>query len=103
MKKALAIALGLSLAQSMPVQAQSAVSAPPQATVQEPTFDVYEYVIEGNTVLPSSVVERAVTPFMGPARRFADLEQAETARFYRPVGRAGRLFLEVEASAFQMI
>jgi TorA maturation chaperone TorD len=36
-------------------------------------------------------------------RFFADLEQAETARFYRPVGRAGRLFLEVEASAFQMI
>ena len=36
-------------------------------------------------------------------RFFADLERAEMARFYRPVARVGRLFLEVEASAFQMI
>lgn len=36
-------------------------------------------------------------------RFFADLEQAQAARFYRPVGQAGRLFLEVETSAFQMI
>jgi TorA maturation chaperone TorD len=36
-------------------------------------------------------------------RFFCDLEQAQTARFYRPVARAGRLFLEVEASGFQMI
>ncbi len=35
-------------------------------------------------------------------RFFADLEKASAARFYRPVGTAGRLFLEVEASAFQM-
>ena len=36
-------------------------------------------------------------------RFFADLEQAEATRFYRPVARVGRLFLEVEASAFQMV
>lgn len=35
-------------------------------------------------------------------RFFADLERASSARFYRSVGTAGRLFLEVEASAFQM-
>ena len=35
-------------------------------------------------------------------RFFADLEKAEAARFYRPVARVGRHFLEVEASAFQM-
>ncbi len=35
-------------------------------------------------------------------RFFADLEGASAARFYRPVGAAGRLFLEVETSAFQM-
>ncbi|HXV30866.1 MAG TPA: molecular chaperone TorD family protein [Sinorhizobium sp.] len=35
-------------------------------------------------------------------RFFADLEKASAAAFYRPVGTAGRLFLEVEASAFQM-
>lgn len=52
--------------------AQSAPSA-------EPVFDVYEYVIEGNTLLPSAVVERIVAPFMGPERRFTDIEQARSA------------------------
>ena len=36
-------------------------------------------------------------------RFFADLEKADAARFYRPVARVGRHFLEVEASAFQMV
>ena len=35
-------------------------------------------------------------------RFFADLEKDRAARFYRAVGTVGRLFLEVEASAFQM-
>lgn len=35
-------------------------------------------------------------------RFFADLEKAEAADFYRPVGRIGRLFLEIEAQAFAM-
>src|SRR5258707_76135 len=51
----------------------------PQAAADEPTFDVYEYVIEGNTMLPAAMVEQAVSPFMGPGRRFADLEQARSA------------------------
>jgi TorA maturation chaperone TorD len=33
---------------------------------------------------------------------FEDLEAADAARFYMPVGRIGRLFLEVERQAFQM-
>lgn len=36
-------------------------------------------------------------------RFFADLEKANAARFYRPVARVGRLFLEVEIFAFQLI
>jgi TorA maturation chaperone TorD len=35
-------------------------------------------------------------------RFFADLEKANAARFYRPVATVGRLFLEVEAFAFQL-
>ena len=35
-------------------------------------------------------------------RFFADLEAASAARFYRPVGRVGRLFLEIERQAFAM-
>jgi hemolysin activation/secretion protein len=45
----------------------------------EPVFDVYEYVIEGNTLLSNAVVERIVAPFMGPERRFTDIEQARSA------------------------
>ncbi len=33
---------------------------------------------------------------------FADLEQARSARLYRPVGRIGRLYLEIEEMAFDM-
>jgi TorA maturation chaperone TorD len=42
--------------------------------------------------------EKHVAPWMG--RMFADLEKADAARFYRPVGSLGRLFLEIEAEAF---
>ena len=42
--------------------------------------------------------EKHVAPWMG--RLFADMESATNARFYRPVGTLGRLFLEIEAEAF---
>jgi len=41
--------------------------------------------------------EKHVAPWMG--RLFADMESATNARFYRPVGTLGRLFLEIEAEA----
>jgi hemolysin activation/secretion protein len=49
------------------------------ATDEAPVFDVYEYVIEGNTVLPAQVVERTVAPFMGPGKSFKDIELARAA------------------------
>lgn len=33
---------------------------------------------------------------------FSDLEAAKTASFYMPVGAAGRLFMEIESTAFEM-
>jgi TorA maturation chaperone TorD len=45
--------------------------------------------------------ERHIAPWA--ARFFADLEAAETARFYRAVGRIGRLFVGVETTAFAMV
>ena len=60
--------------------AQQAEAVPaPEAPLAEPVFDVYEYVIEGNSLLPDAVVEHAVTPYMGPGRRFADIEGARAA------------------------
>jgi TorA maturation chaperone TorD len=42
--------------------------------------------------------EKYVLPWMG--RLFADIERAESARFYRSVGALGRLFIEIETEAF---
>jgi TorA maturation chaperone TorD len=43
--------------------------------------------------------EKHVAPWLG--RLFADMETAASAKFYRPVGALGRLFLEIEAEAFE--
>jgi TorA maturation chaperone TorD len=43
--------------------------------------------------------EKHIAPWMG--RMFADLEHAEAAKFYRSVGKLGRLFLEIESEAFK--
>jgi TorA maturation chaperone TorD/DNA-binding transcriptional regulator YdaS (Cro superfamily) len=42
--------------------------------------------------------EKHVSHWMG--RLFADMEKAESARFYRSVGMLGRVFLEMESEAF---
>ena len=44
--------------------------------------------------------ERHLKPWA--ARMFADLEMSQAAHFYRAVGRAGRVFLELEAEAFAL-
>lgn len=52
------------------------VQAQPDTAAAEPVFDVYEYLVEGNTLLPAQAVQDALMPFMGPERKFSDLEQA---------------------------
>jgi TorA maturation chaperone TorD/DNA-binding transcriptional regulator YdaS (Cro superfamily) len=44
--------------------------------------------------------ERHLKPWA--PRFFADLETAKFARFYRPVGTIGRIFMEIESEAFAM-
>ncbi len=44
--------------------------------------------------------DKHMRPWIG--RFFADLEQAEAARFYRAVGRLGRVFVEIESEAFAL-
>ena len=41
-----------------------------------------------------------LAPWIG--RFFADLETAEHAEFYRPVGTLGRLFIGIETEAFAL-
>ena len=44
--------------------------------------------------------EKHLVPWIG--RFFVDLERAEAAEFYRPVGSLGRLFVETETEAFML-
>lgn len=94
------VALGLALlglsagvfAQAQP--SQSPQPSPPSAAVAptqppaEPTFDILEYVVEGNTVLDSETIERLVYPHMGQAKRFDDVEAARKSleAAYRKAG-----------------
>jgi len=57
--------------------AQAAQEA--QVPPAELPFDLLEFEIEGNTVLPVVVVERAVTPQLGPQRGMAGVEAARAA------------------------
>ena len=46
------------------------------------------------------IFEKHMAPWIG--RFFADLERAEAAKFYRAVGTLGRVFMDIEAEAFDL-
>ena len=46
------------------------------------------------------IFEKHMAPWIG--RFFADLERAETAKFYRMLGTLGRVFMGIEAEAFDL-
>ncbi len=64
------------------------MAAADAAEPRQPTFDVFEYRIEGNSVLSVDRIERAVYPFMGEKRTVDDVESARTAleAAYRELG-----------------
>jgi len=64
-------------AESTPAPAGSGGTAAP-ATQGEP-FDVWEFDVEGNTILKTEDVERAVYPFLGPKRGLGAVQQARKA------------------------
>lgn len=53
-------------------------AANPEVAPQD-QFDIFEYVVNGNTVLDVSAVEKAVYPYLGEHRSIADVEKARTA------------------------
>lgn len=69
--------------------------------------EVMAGLIDGTFGAPASlqVQRRLFERHIGTwaARFFADLEAAETAKFYRVVGRIGRLFVGIETTAFAMV
>jgi len=60
----------------------------PPAPAAAMRFDVFEYRVEGNSVLEVERIERAVYPFLGEQRTAADVESARTAleTAYRDAG-----------------
>jgi TorA maturation chaperone TorD len=63
-------------------------------------------LIEGEFGAPADLTEQRdffdahIGPWAG--QFFADLESAKKAKFYVPVGTIGRVFMEIEATAFEM-
>jgi TorA maturation chaperone TorD len=47
------------------------------------------------------IFEKHLAPWIG--RFFTDLENAQAARFYQPVGTIGRLFMDIETEAFALL
>ena len=62
-----------------PAAASANPAAPTPTPTQEATFDVFEYRVEGATVLPVTVVEQAVYPHLGEKKTLADVEKAREA------------------------
>lgn len=62
--------------------------APTVAAEEQHRFDVFEFVVEGNTVLSAEAIERAVYPLLGPQRTVADVEKAraELEKTYQDQG-----------------
>lgn len=64
------------------LSAPSAMSQTASATKSAPaavTFDVMEFAVEGNTLLPQALVETILQPYMGPGRSFKDMDAAREA------------------------
>ena len=63
-------------------------------------------LIEGDFDTPADLAtqRKFFDAHIGPwaGQFFADLEAAKSARFYMPVGTVGRVFMEIEATAFEM-
>ncbi|MEI7445715.1 MAG: ShlB/FhaC/HecB family hemolysin secretion/activation protein [Burkholderiales bacterium] len=65
-----------------------AFAQPAPAPAERPRFDVLEFTVEGNSVLPAAAIEAAVYPFMGEGRTIDDVENARRAleEAYRKAG-----------------
>jgi hemolysin activation/secretion protein len=46
---------------------------------ETPKFNIFEFVVEGNTVLPATEVEQAIYPFLGEDKTVEDVEKARVA------------------------
>lgn len=80
--------LMLGVATGLHAQEMQQVTAPVEPAQEENHFDVLQYRVAGNTVLPESVVEDAVYPWMGVGKTISDVEHAreELEKAYHKAG-----------------
>lgn len=71
--------LMLCMTTGLHAQEMQQVFAPDAPAPDENHFDVLEYRVTGNTVLPGAEIEEAVYPWMGEGKRIADVEKARAA------------------------
>lgn len=64
--------------------AQAAAAGTPNM----PAFNIYEYIVDGNSLLPDLAIENAMTPFMGEGKTLRDVDGARAAleRVYHDAG-----------------
>ena len=73
----LATLIGLALA--WPLAAQTSAQAAPPAASAPAKFQVNEYLVRGNTMLPADDIENSVDPYLGPGRSMDDVHNARDA------------------------
>ncbi len=74
-----AIAALLLLIAAVPLRAAEASLPAAASPAAEPAFDIWEYQVEGNSVLGVEAIERAVQPHLGPGLGMASVEAARAA------------------------
>ena len=74
----LAAHTAVSLAEPQPVPAKAEPTAE-VAKAEEDRFDIFEFQVEGNSVLPVLTIEETVYPFMGEKKSFKEIEKARQA------------------------
>ncbi len=82
--------ISTSLAADVEYQAGPVKATTPnvEAPAEVLTFDVFEFQVDGNSVLPKADIEKTVYPFMGEQKTIEDVEQARAAleKYYQDAG-----------------
>ncbi|WP_238524663.1 ShlB/FhaC/HecB family hemolysin secretion/activation protein [Methylotenera versatilis] len=65
--------------QAKPAIVESSANDEQKPVEKNPSFNVFEFQIDGNTVLPKGKLEEAVYPFLGEAKTIDDVEKARSA------------------------
>ncbi len=66
-------------AQQAVTQGAATAAGAPSSPAAPQTFDISEFIVRGNTTLPSLDIEKAVYPFEGPGRTLKDVQAARDA------------------------